>query len=119
MATRGKGEPELLKIVGSVSGLAGTLVGTAVVTGRRIINTTTSAGKGITEKNKTKSVRASAAKTEAKGVGVQKKTKKKKRKIAKQKKTASPKKPRVSAGKKKIPKRRVKTKSPKGVKGEI
>jgi len=109
MATPQKGEPS--KIIGSVSKFAGTLVGTAVVTGKRIIGSVAPPSKGPSDKPKKKTMQArsqrkkkAVRKTEAKVP----KTKKKKKKVVKRKGTgssgkseASEKKPTQSPAKKK------------------
>jgi hypothetical protein len=60
MATPQKGEPS--KVIGSVSKFAGTLVGTAVITGKRIIGSATLSSKGPPDKSGGKTVRAPARK---------------------------------------------------------
>lgn len=89
MATPQKGEPS--KIIGSVSKFAGTLVGTAVITGKRIIGSATPSSEGPPDKPGKKTLRAPAQK---KRKAVRKaetkvpKTKKKK-KVVKRKPTGS------------------------------
>jgi hypothetical protein len=58
MATPQKGEPS--KIIGSVSKFAGTLVGTAVITGKRIIGSATPSSEGSPDKPGEKTIRAPA-----------------------------------------------------------
>ncbi len=60
MATPQKGEPS--KIIGSVSKFAGTLVGTAVITGKRIIGSATPSSEGSPDKPGKKTLRAPAQK---------------------------------------------------------
>ena len=60
MATRQNDELGPSKIIGAISRLAGALVGTAVLTGRRIIKSTPPGGGSSTDKLKEKSARAPA-----------------------------------------------------------
>ena len=82
MATPQNGESEPSRIIGSISKLAGALVGTAVVAGKRIIGEVTPPSKGPSDKPRGKTMQAPAKrrkkavrKTEAKVP----KTKKKKK----------------------------------------
>ena len=89
MATPQKGEPS--KIIGSVSKFAGTLVGTAVITGKRIIGSAKPSSEGPPDKPGEKTIRA-PAKRKKKAVRKAEtkvpKTKKKK-KVVKRKPTGS------------------------------
>ena len=85
MATRQSQKIEPPKVIGAISKFAGALVGTAVVTGKRIVKTAAQAGEKPLPKPRKKSVRApaskkkkAAAKTKAKGRKVKKKAAKKK-----------------------------------------
>jgi hypothetical protein len=108
MATRQSKKIEPPKVIGAISKFAGTLVGTAVVTGKRIVKTATQAEEEPLGKARKKTVRRPAgkkkkaiAKTKTKGRKVKKKTaartkaksRKVKKKVAKQKSTASVKSP--------------------------
>jgi len=73
MATPQNNEP--LKIIGSISKFAGTLVGTAVITGKRIIHSTIPPSKGQLNKSGKKTMQAP--------------TKRKKKKVVKRKGTGS------------------------------
>ncbi|MHC4790986.1 MAG: hypothetical protein ACYS8Y_06060 [Planctomycetota bacterium] len=89
MATPQKGEPS--KIIGSVSKFAGTLVGTAVITGKRIIGSATPSSEGSPDKPGEKTIRAQAKrkkKAVRKAETKVPKTKKKK-KVVKRKPTGS------------------------------
>jgi hypothetical protein len=90
MATPQNGEPEPSRIVGSISKLAGTLVGTAVVTGKRIIGSVTPPSEGSLDKPGEKTMQA-PVKKKKKAVRKTKakvpKTKKKKKKVVKRKGT--------------------------------
>jgi hypothetical protein len=109
MATPQNSKPEPSRIIGSISKLAGALVGTAVVTGKRIIGLVTPPSKGPSDKPGEKTMRA-PAKRKKKAV---RKTeikipKPKKKKVVKRKGTgssgksgASKKKPTQSPAKKK------------------
>ena len=99
MATPQNGEPEPSRIIGSMSKLAGALVGTAVVAGKRIIGEVTPPSKGPSDKPGGKTMQAPAKrrkkavrKTETKVP----KTKKKKKKVIKRKGTGSPQKSKTS-----------------------
>ena len=92
MATRQSQKVEPPKVIGAISKFAGALVGTAVVTGKRIVKTATPADEGPSAKPKKKSVRVpvkkrkkASVKTKAKGRKVKKKAAKKK--VAKKKST--------------------------------
>jgi hypothetical protein len=109
MATPQNGKPEPSRIIGSISKLAGVLVGTAVVTGKRIIGLVTPPSEGPSDKHGKKTMQA-PAKRKMKAV---RKTeikipKTKKKKVVKRKGTgssgesgASKKKPTQSPAKKK------------------
>ena len=109
MTTPQNGEPEPSRIIGSISKLAGALVGTAVVTGKRIIGSVRPPSEGPSDKPGEKTVHA-PAKRKKKAV---RKTeikipKTKKKKVVKRKGTgssgesgASKKKPTQSPAKKK------------------
>jgi hypothetical protein len=99
MATPQNGESEPSRIIGSISKLAGALVGTAVVAGKRIIGEVTPPSKGPSDKPGGKTMQAPAKrrkkavrKTETKVP----KTKKKKKKVIKRKGTGSPRKSKTS-----------------------
>jgi len=90
MTTPQNDEPS--NVVGSISKFAGVLVGTAVVTGKRIIGSVTPSSKDPSDKPKKKTMQArsqrkkkAVRKTEAKVP----KTKKKKKKVVKRKGTGS------------------------------
>jgi hypothetical protein len=111
MATPQNSKPEPSRIIGSISKLAGVLVGTAVVTGKRIIGLVTPPSEGPLDKHRGKTVQA-PAKRKKKAVRKTEikipKTKKKKKKVVKRKGTgssdesgASKKKPTQSPAKKK------------------
>ena len=88
MATPQKGEPS--NIIGSVSKFAGTLVGTAVITGKRIIGSATPSSEGPADKSGGKTIRAPSPK---KGKAVlkteTKSPKTKKKKVVKRKRPGS------------------------------
>jgi hypothetical protein len=105
MATRQNDKTELSKIVGAISKLAGTVVGTAVVTGKRVVKNVTPSGGASSEPGK-KSAQAPAKrkkkaapkkktqgrkarkKKPARKAGTKGQKAKKKRKIAKKKGTS-------------------------------
>ena len=60
MATPQNGEPGFSRIIGSISKLAAVLVGTAVVTGKRIIGSVRPPSEGPTDKPGKKTVHAPA-----------------------------------------------------------
>jgi len=60
MATPQNGEPEPSRIIGSISKLVGALVGTAVVTGKRIIGSVRPPSEGPSDKPGEKTVQAPA-----------------------------------------------------------
>ena len=60
MATPQNSKPELSRIIGSISKLVGGLVGTAVVTGKRVIGSVTPPSKGPSDKPGGKTVQAPA-----------------------------------------------------------
>ncbi len=91
MATPHKGEPS--KIIGSVSKFAGTLVGTAVVTGKRIVKTATQAEEEPLGKARKKTVRSPAGKKKKAAARTKAKSRKVKKKVTKQKRTGSVKSP--------------------------
>jgi len=62
MATRQSQKVEPPKVIEAISKFAGALVGTAVVTGKRIVKTAAQAGKGSSGKPREKIVRAPAKK---------------------------------------------------------
>ena len=95
MATRQSQKVEPPKVIGSISKLAGALVGTAVVTGRQIIKTVAQANeqpsggpRGNSTPTRAGKKKKAAIKTKAKGRKVKKR---KKKKVAKRKGTGSPK----------------------------
>ncbi len=92
MATRQNRKVESPKIIGAISRLAGTLVGTVAVTGKRIIGSVTPPSEGPSDKPEVKTMQVSVKrkkkavrKTEIKVP----KTKKKKKKVVKRKGTGS------------------------------
>ena len=88
MATPQKGEPS--KIIGSVSKFAGTLVGTAVITGKRIIGSATPSSEGSPDKPGEKTIRAPAKrKKKAVRKAETKVPKTKKKKVVKRKPTGA------------------------------
>ena len=88
MATPQKGEPS--KIIGSVSKFAGTLVGTAVITGKRIIGSATPSSEGPPDKPGKKTIRAPAQKKRKAAHKAETKVPKtKKKKVVKRKRTGS------------------------------
>jgi len=90
MATPQKGKPKPSRIVGSVSRFAGTLVGTAVVAGKRIISSAVSPSKGQSGRHEGKTMRAPATqKKKAVRKTEIKVPKTKKKKVAKRKTTGS------------------------------
>ena len=108
------------KVIGAISKFAGTLAGTAVVTGKRIIGSVKPTSEGPSDKPKKKTMQArsqrkkkAVRKTEAKVP----KTKKKKKKVVKQKEQAHPlrarhpKRNQSPAKKKKGPRQKSKTSS--------
>ncbi len=129
MATRQNDKTELSKIVGAISKLAGTVVGTAVVTGKRVTKNVTLPGGASSDLGKkstqtpAKRKKKATPKKKVKGRNA-----KKKRKIVKQKGTGQPRKHGTSeeksvqapAKKKKKPARKAGTKGQKAKKkGEI
>jgi hypothetical protein len=85
MATRQSQKVEPPKVIGAISQFAGALVGTAVVTGKRIVKTAAQAGEGPlsgpggkSTRTQAKSKKKAAIKTKAKGRKVRKKAAKKK-----------------------------------------
>ena len=108
MATPQNGEPEPSRIIRSISKLAGALVGTAVVTGKRIIGSVRPPSEGPSDKPGEKTVHAPAKrkKKAVRKTGI-KIPKTKKKKVVKRKGTgpsgesgASKKKPTQSPAKK-------------------
>jgi hypothetical protein len=88
MATPQKGEPS--GIIGSVSKFAGTLVGTAVITGKRIIGSAKPSSKGSPDKPGKKTIRAPAQKKKKAARKAETKAPKtKKKKVVKRKPTGS------------------------------
>jgi len=83
MATRRNQKVGPPKVIWAISQFAGALVGTAVVTGKRIVKTAVQAGKEPSAKPRKKSVRAPAKKKAA----VKTKVRKVKKKVAKTKGT--------------------------------
>ncbi|MHC4487582.1 MAG: hypothetical protein ACYSW7_00170 [Planctomycetota bacterium] len=129
MATRQNDKTELTKIVGAISKLAGTVVGTAVVTGKRVVKNVTPssrASSGLGKKStqtSAKRKKKAAPKKKAKGLKA-----KKKRKVVKREGTGRPRKRGTSeeksvqapAKRKKTTARKAGTKSQKAKKkGEI
>jgi len=107
MATRQSQKVEPPKVIGAISKFAGALVGTAVVTGKRIVKTAAQTGEEPSAKPKKKSVRApakkrrkAAVKTKAKGRKVKKKATKKKSTGPRRKSKTSGKGPAQSPAKK-------------------
>lgn len=91
MATPQKGEPS--GIIGSVSKFAGTLVGTAVITGKRIIGSAKPSSEGPPDKPGKKTIRAPAQKKKkAVRKAETKVPKTKKKKVVKRKPTGASKK---------------------------
>jgi hypothetical protein len=92
MATPQNGKPEPSRIIGSISKLVGALVGTAVVTGKRVIGSVTPPSEGPSDKPGEKTMQA-PAKRKKKAVRKTEikipKTKKKKKKKVKRKGTSS------------------------------
>jgi len=76
MATRQSQKIEPPKVIGAISKFAGVLVGTAVVTGKRIVKTAAQAGEEPSPKPRKK--KKAAVKTKAKGRKLKKKVAKKK-----------------------------------------
>ena len=102
MATPQKGEPS--KIIGSVSKFAGTLVGTAVITGKRIIGSATPSSEGPPDKPGKQTLRAPAKRKKkafSKAETKVPKTKKKKKVVKRKPTGASKKKLTQSPAKKK------------------
>ena len=100
MATPQKGEPS--KIIGSVSKFAGTLVGTAVITGKRIIGSATPSSEGSPDKPGKKTLRAPAQKKKKAARKAETKAPKtKKKKVVKRKPTGASKKKRTHSPAKK------------------
>ena len=85
MATRQSQKVEPPKVIGAISKFAGTLVGTAVVTGKRIVKTTAPADEEPSAKRGGKSVRAKAKKRKKTSVKAKTKSRKVKKKTAKKK----------------------------------
>jgi hypothetical protein len=122
MPTSKKGEPEPSNVIGSISKLVGTVVGTTVVTGKRVIRSVKSSNRSLSNKRGGKTVHASAErkKKAVRKTGV-KTTTTKKKKAVKRKGTGSsgtsraPKKApaKSSAKKKKVVAHRKKTTSSK------
>ncbi len=121
MATRQSDKTELSKIVGAISKLAGTVVGTAVVTGKRVVKNVTQPGGALSELGKkstqtpAKRKKKAAPKKKAKGQKA-----KKKRKVVKRKGTGQPRKRGTSEEKSvQTPAKRKKTTARKaGTKGQ-
>ena len=65
MPTTKKGKPEPLKVVGSISKLVGTVVGTTVVTGKRVIRSVKPSGESPSKKLGGKTAHAPAKKKKA------------------------------------------------------
>jgi len=87
MATRQSQKIEPPKVIGAISRFAGALVGTAVVTGKRIIKTAAQAGEEPSGKPEKKAVRAPAGKKKKAAVKTKAKGRKVKKKAAKKKST--------------------------------
>jgi len=87
MATRQSQKIEPPKVIGAISKFAGALVGTAVVTGKRIVKTAAQAGEEPSPKPRKKSVRAPARKKKKAAVKTKAKGRKVKKKVAKKKNT--------------------------------
>jgi len=85
MATRRNQKVEPPKVIGAISQFAGALVGTAVVTGKRIVKTASQAGGEPSAKPRKKSVRAPAKKR----APVKTKLRKVTKKVARKKDTGS------------------------------
>ncbi len=90
MATPQKGEPEPSRIIRSISKLAGAFVGTAVITGKRIIGSVRPPSEGPSDKPGEKTVHAPAKrkKKAVRKTGI-KIPKTKKKKVVKRKGTGS------------------------------
>ncbi len=90
MPTAKKGKPEPLKVVGSISKLVGTVVGTTVVTGKRVIRSVKPSGEEPSNKPGGKTAHAPAKKKKvAVGDTGTKTTTTKKKKVTKRKGTGS------------------------------
>ena len=85
MATQQSQKVEPPKVIGAISKFAGVLVGTAVVTGKRIVKTTAPSDKEPSAKPGGKSVRAPAKKRKKTSVKTKTKGRKVKKKVAKKK----------------------------------
>ena len=97
MATPQNGESEPSRIIGSISKLAGALVGTAVVAGKRIIGEVTPPGKGPSDKPGGKTMQAPAKRRKKAVRKTETKVPKtKKKKVIKRKGTGSPQKSKTS-----------------------
>ena len=94
MVARRKNLSKTSKIIESASRFAGAVVGTAVVTSKRIAKNAAMPSEAPSKGVKTKS--AKKKKKAVKATPIAKKVKKVKKKVAKRKKTASPKKAPVS-----------------------
>ena len=95
MATPQNGEPS--RIIGSISQLAGALVGTAVVTGKRIIGSVTPPSKGPSDKSGQKTMQAPAKRMKEAVHKTRTKTPKtKKKKVVKRRETGSSQKSKTS-----------------------
>jgi hypothetical protein len=91
MATRQNDKTELSKIVGAISKLAGTVVGSAVVTGKRVVkNVTPSSGASSGLGKKSTQTPAKRKKKAAPKKKAKSRKAKKKRKIVKRKGTSRP-----------------------------
>jgi hypothetical protein len=87
MATRQSQKVEPPKVIGAISKFAGTLVGTAVVTSKRIVKTAVSAHEKPSARPGEKSIWASAKKRKKTSVKANAKGRKIKKKAAKKKAT--------------------------------
>lgn len=103
MPTPKKGKPEPSRVIGSISKLVGTVVGTTVVTGKRVIRSVKSSNNSLSNKPGGKTVHAPAkGKKKAVSKAGVKTTKTTKKKVVKRKGTGSS---GVSGASKKTPKR--------------
>ena len=95
MATRQSQKVETPKVIGAISKFAGTLVGTAVVTSKRIVKTTASADEKSSARPGEKTGRASAKKRKKTSVKANAKGRKIKKKSTgpRRKSKTSPKEP--------------------------
>jgi hypothetical protein len=90
MPTPEKGRPEPPRVIGLISKLVGAVVGTTVVTGKRVIRSVKSSSEGVSRRSDGKSVHAPAKKKKkaARKAGI-KTPKTKKKKVVKRKGTGS------------------------------